>query len=329
MFPRVKAVSVLAAGLLAIAASAPAQQPFRSTDPNSSLITVRVLDERNNPIADARVEVRSYMGMQNAVAGYTNSTGVYQVIVPYGQYEVLAQKAVAHNSERVEVNVGGSLVALKLDMAQTSDVGTATSVSLAQYQVPKKARDEYKKAQSALDKRDLDEAAKRIAKALEICPDFSEALTTRGILRLEAQDNAGAIEDLDHAVKADPGYAMAYFVLGAAFNRAEKFDDALRVLERGIALSPRSWQAQFEIGKAHMGKTNYMAAIKALDKADELANGSYPLLHLVKAHAMLALKQYGEAMNELQVYLTKDPNSAQSENARQTLDQVKAYVAQQ
>jgi Tfp pilus assembly protein PilF len=329
MFPRVKAVAVVAAGFFAIASSSPAQQPFRTTDPSSSMVTVRVLDERNNPVPDARVEVRSYMGMQNAVGGYTNSTGVYQVMLPYGQYEVIAQKSVSHNSDRIEVNVGGSLVALKLDMAQTSEVGSATSVSLAQYQVPKKAREEYKKALSALDKRDLEQAQKRIAKALELCPDFSEALTTRAILKLESQDNAGSIEDLDHAVKADPGYAMAYFVLGAAFNRIEKFDDALRALDRGIALSPRSWQAHFEIGKAHMGKTNYMAAIKALDKADELANGSYPLLHLVKAHAMLALKQYGEAMNELQVYLTKDPNSPQSENARQTLDQVKAYVAQQ
>jgi tetratricopeptide (TPR) repeat protein len=130
-------------------------------------------------------------------------------------------------------------------------------------------------------------------------------------------------------VKADPGYALAYFALGAAFNSSEKFDEALRVLDRGIALAPQSWQAYFEMGKAHIGKRDFEAAIKALDKSESIANGKYPLIHLLKAHSMLALKNYNDAMTELQAYVDQAPQSPEAESARQTLEQVKAFVARQ
>ena len=55
---------------------------------------------------------------------------------------------------------------------------------------------------------------------------------------------------------------------------------------------------------------------------------NYPLIHLVKAHALLGLKNYAEAMAELQWYIERAPqgdrNSAQ---ARQMLDKVRAFAA--
>jgi tetratricopeptide (TPR) repeat protein len=117
--------------------------------------------------------------------------------------------------------------------------------------------------------------------------------------------------------------------MGSAFNLEGKYEDAERVLDRGLALSPQSWQGYFEMGKAQLGKGEYALSIKALDKADSLAQGTYAPVHLVKAHAMLALKLYPDAMNELQAFIDHAPKSPQADNARQTLEQVKAYVAKQ
>jgi tetratricopeptide (TPR) repeat protein len=314
---------------LALCAGAHAQRLVPSFDHANNSITVTVRDSQNKPVPGARVDVRSVMGGQFSNGGYTNNSGVYEVAVPDGQYEVVAQKALLQDSQRTEVNAASGLVALKLDDSKVSDVGDATSVTIKQFQVPKEARKQLNKAQEAVDKRDMDEAAKRLAKALEIDPDFAEALTLRAIIALESHQSESAMADLDHAIKADPGYSLAYLAMGSAFNLDGKYDEALRVLDRGVALAPQSWQGYFEIGKAQLGKQQYAQAIKSLDRADSLAQGSYAAVHLVKAHALLALKLYPDAMNELQAFIDHAPKSPQADNARETLQQVKAYVAQQ
>ena len=129
------------------------------------------------------------------------------------------------------------------------------TVSLAQYKGPKKAREEFKKAESALNDRKTEEAEKHLAKALEIHPEYADALTMRGIMNLEQKNYDAAISDLDHAIKADPGYAMAYIAMGATFNMTQRFDEALQSLDRGVALAPQSWQAYFEMAKAQVGKS--------------------------------------------------------------------------
>src|SRR4051812_35687651 len=332
MVPRVKAVSLFAATILLHVGAIQAQQlPVRNFDRSMNTLTVTVRDGKNRPVADARVEIRTMLGGVGSVpSGYTNQAGIFEASnVGDGQYEVTAQKNLTQASERVEVGGGMGMVALKLGEQQVSDAGNATSVSVAQYKVPKKAREEFKKAQAAVDERKVEEARKHVVKALEIHPDFAEALTLRGIMHLEEQNSEAAIADLDHAIKADGGYVLAYLALGAAFNLTQRYDEALRTLDRGVALNPQSWQAYFEIGKAEVGKADYAAAIRSLDKAESLAQGKYPLIHLAKAHAMLALKNYPDAMNELQAFIDQAPKAPQADNARETLQQVRAYVAQQ
>jgi tetratricopeptide (TPR) repeat protein len=244
--------------------------------------------------------------------------------------DIVVQKNLSQANERVDLRMGSTMLTVHLEeVVQNGDVGNNASVSIAQFKVPKKARDEFKKAQSAVDDRKIEEAQKHLAKALEIYPDFAEALTMRAIMALEADNVAAAISDLDRAIKADPSYAFGYFAMGSAFNMARRFDDALKVLNRGVALSPQSWQAYFEMSKAQIGKAEYAAAVRSLDRSEQLANGQYPLIHFLKAHALLGLKQYSDAMNELQAFIDQAPKDPKAQSARNTLEQVKAFVAQQ
>jgi len=51
---------------------------------------------------------------------------------------------------------------------------------------PEKARKAFHNAESAIKKQKLDDAEKHLAEALSIYPKYSEALTLRGILKLDA-----------------------------------------------------------------------------------------------------------------------------------------------
>ena len=294
---------------------------------NSLTGTVRSSD--NKPLKDVRVELRDAQSGSSVNSAYTTASGAFEFQhIPGGVYDVVATSGLEEVRERVEVNNMSEMVNLRMPVSTVATDGKGqNSVSVAEYKVPQKARDELKKAKDALAKQKSDEAKHHLAKALEIYPKYSDALTLRGVLKLDAKDHAGAVADLNEAIQYDGNNAMAYLVLGAAFNMQSRFDDAIRALERGEALSPNSWQAYFEMGKALVGKTQYEAALRQLSRAQALAPSEYPLIHLVKAHAMLALNNYADAMTELQSYLEKEPSGPNSEQAQKMLAQAKAFAA--
>jgi tetratricopeptide (TPR) repeat protein len=314
---------------LAASAQFDHQQSLSAPFANNNTLTVTVKDAKGSPVADARVEVRSISSQGSMSYAYTNGSGVAQVAnLAGGYYEVTATKNVSQTTERA--NIGGMDASLDMRLPVDGDpqLGDSNSVSVAQYRVPGKARDEFKKGREALEHRKLDDAARHVAKALEIYPNYSDALMLRGLMALDSTNKDSAIADLEAAIKADSGNSFAHFALGAAYSTESRFDDAIRTLQRGLALSPQSWQGYFELGKAEIGKADYKAAIRSLDRAEGLTK-DFPLVHLVKAHALLALRSYDEAMMELQDFLQAAPKDKQSDEARKMLTQVQAFRGQQ
>jgi tetratricopeptide (TPR) repeat protein len=321
----------LFAVLLLSAASSFGQEFQRSLNRagfDSSQLVVTAVNSRGEAVGDARVEVLA-QGTRSAVAsGYTDSSGTVMLSdIPDGRYDVVLTSGVNSTSERVDLEGFTAQITLRIAADGDPTVGGRATVSVAQFKIPDKARKAFNKAQDAFDHHKLDKAQKYVDEALSIEPRFAEALTLRGILKLDAQDENGAIEDLSTAIKADAGYPLAYTALGAAFNRAHRFDEALQTLDRGITIDPASWQNHFEVGKAQVSKGDYAAGLKSMDKAQSLCRGEYPPLHLVKAHALLMTRQYQHAMSELQAFLEKAPKAPQSEKAREMMQQAQALLA--
>jgi uncharacterized protein HemY len=282
----------------------------------------------NKPAADVRIEVVNTANGQSSGDAYTRQDGTFDISnIPNGSYEVRAVMGLQEAHERVDVRGGSGNVNLRFATPEGADAGGRDSVSVAQLKVPGKARDAFKKARAAMGKQKLDEASKYVEEALAAYPEYSDALTLRGVLKLDAGKGTAALEDLDHAIKADSSNAMAYVAMGATYNSLEKYDDALRILDRGSSLGPAAWQAYFEMGKAFLGKGSYDAALRQLNKAEDLGPKDYVVIHLVKAHALLGMKNYSEAMAELQWYLDKAPADQQSAEARQTLEKVRSFAA--
>lgn len=323
---------VVVAALLALCWPAPAQMhPGTLQNPpmSSGSISGTVRTSNGQPAHDVRIEVRNISNGQVVSSTYTAPNGTFEIMnLPSGPYEVHATAGLNDTMERVDLRSGDSFISLRLAQADGAQAGDGGStVSVAQFRVPSKARDVFHKAQKALDKQKYDEAEKLIDKALGIFPNYADALTLRALLRMDAGRQPEAIDDLQKAVKYDPSYALAYVVMGAAWNQSAKFDEAVRALQRGISLNPASWQAYFEMGKSFVGKGDFPTAIRNLDRAEQMAPDNYAPLHLVKAHALLGMKSYADAMTELEKYLERDPHGQASAQARETLAKVKAFMA--
>jgi tetratricopeptide (TPR) repeat protein len=285
---------------------------------------------QGRPIANARIELLDGGNGQVEDSTYTNPNGSFTLTrIPDGVYEVVAVSGLNEARERLQVRGELAILNLVIRGSETaaSRAGNRATVSVAQMKVPEKARNLLAKAQAALNKRKLEEADHYVTAALQVYPDFAEALTLRGLMDLDAKHLDDAATNLEKSIQADSNYAMGYIVLGAVYNMQSKWDDAIRVLDRGLTLMPQSWQAMFELGKSELARGEYETAMRRLNKAGDMAPQEYPPLHLAKAHALLGMKNFSEASSELEAYLEQDPKSPNAAAVRESLDQVKAFVA--
>ncbi len=291
-------------------------------------VIVNVHMANGQPAENARVDLRAQGTTNGTVTGYTNAAGIADISeIPGGYYTVVVTYKLAQSETHENLAFGERTLSYTLAGDRTgSDIGTATSVSVAAYKVPDKAKKEYSKAQGSLAKGNQDEALNHLDKAIEIYSQYADALTLRAIVRMDKQDTTGALSDLNAAVQADPACSLAYFAMGSVYNATNRFPEAQLALQSGLRLDPKSWQGYFELGKALVGKGDYQAAIEQLNKAQDFAANKYAPIHLVKAHAMLALKQYPGAMNELQAFITQAPTDSRVASAREALDRVNAFV---
>ena len=280
----------------------------------------------NQAVADARVELEKE---GHVVADtYTNSAGNFEFDnLASGSYQVHVTLGVNEINQDVEVFGPTTMSSLRMPKPAGGDIGTQSTVSVAQLKVPEKARDAYNKARKDIEKQKLDDARKHVEEALKAFPKFSDALALRGILKLDGNDLAGATQDLEAAVQDDQNDAMAYMALGSAYNMQGRYQDAVRVLDHGVGLSPNAWQAYFEMGKSYLGQGDYKEALRQLNKAEDMAPKEYAPVHLVKAHALLGLHDYDEAVSELEAYLQRDPKGPNSDQAREVLDKARAFAA--
>lgn len=290
-------------------------------------ITGFVLTLEGRPVRDAQMQLRdtSTGAMISQTSVRQNGSFSFEN-VPMGKYEVVATSGVNEAREIVTVDHGDGQVTLRI-AAPVSEPGSGSTVSVKSLKVKDKARSEFLHAEQAFHKGKLDEAKQKVGKALEVDPDYAEALTLRGILYINDARYEDGVADFQHAIKQDPNYAMAPIAMGAALNHQAKFQEAQRSLERGIQLNPASWQAYFELAKCYMGQNDYRSALKNAVKAESMMQ-EYAPIYLVKANALLGLKEYADAATELERYLSKDSSSPTAADAKRALDQARAFTAE-
>jgi Tfp pilus assembly protein PilF len=296
---------------------------------HAGILTGRVINSAGTPLQDVKVEVETE-GAGTVASTYTDSNGLFQIAgVPPGRYVVVASSGVFEARDRVMVSQLDVNVVLRMDTGQgaASQADGKVTVSVSEYKVPQKARDTLHKAEAAMSKGNLPEAHKQVDKALELYPNYAAALTLRGALFLDAKDSTSAMADFDKAIHVDPSYAMAYTAMGAALNQQGKYPEAIRECERASSLDAAAWQPYFEMAKAFASSGDFQKALQLLARTQQTLTKDFAPLHLMRAHVLLAMQNYQDAVVELQAFLNLSPSSPNAGPARATLEKVKAMLA--
>lgn len=304
--------------------AAPDHPPRGAFDVTS--VSGSLLGADGYPIQNTEVYLRSINTGRTLASVISSPNGAFQFNdIPLGDYEIVANRGTAETRERLRCTHGLNTVTLRMNAPSGRAHAGGDTISVAALRVPEKARDLFRKAEESFQKQRLADAWKLADKALAVAPTYSEALTMRGILRIAKGDSAGGAQDLQDSIKNDSNYPLAYFVMGALQNMQGHFTDAQRTLEQGLRVEPTSWQGYFELSKSMLGQSDYRTALSDIVKAESMGV-KYAPIYLVKAHALMGLKFYGEAATEFEHYLQLDPGGPHSADARKSLEAAKSFA---
>jgi tetratricopeptide (TPR) repeat protein len=202
-----------------------------------------------------------------------------------------------------------------------SGMDVRPAISANQLGAPDKARNALQKAVESWRRNKLSDADPFADRALAAYPHYAVALTLRGILKAES-DPRQACEYLQKAIAYDPNYGPAYIALGSAYNRLGQFDDAARALDHGIAIAPTLWQGYYELSVASLGKGDFRAALRLVEKASSLVPTKFPPMHLVKGYALVGLHDKPAATAELTTFLMEAPDDPLASGARHIVEKL-------
>jgi tetratricopeptide (TPR) repeat protein len=182
-------------------------------------------------------------------------------------------------------------------------------------EVPPTARQKYKDAQKLLEKDKKTEAHATLREAIEIFPDYYDALDLLGSEYAAGGHSDVAVPIFRQAVDVNPKGWHAYYGLGVAYSNLTMRKEALEALRKSITLNPFSARAYTKLGtELAKEKASIDEAIKSFQKAAELEP-------IIAAEANLALAsiysgqgKHKEAADALDKYL-KDAQDVKNPDA--------------
>jgi predicted Zn-dependent protease len=318
---RRSAAGLVAALLLCAAASAAAghqkELPRQPTPTRIVTIQGQVSMPEGMPAGQVVVTLVSRGGVPRQT--YTTEHGRFEFQdIPEGGYVLSARSLTdsrltaegvdADTSRTATGNVTINVV-LRREVAAAGALRKAEVVSVAEFEqkVPKPARQAFREALKFREEGRSDKAAQRLGRAVELFPDYFQALAERGDLRIIEGKLAEAAEDFARALKVNPRYGPA--LRGAGYCKLEKreFEESARYLEQATAARPDDANAYLLLGIAYLELDRREQAEGALLKALGFNTRRELRAHIHLGNLYARAGRYTEAADQLRQYLEANP----------------------
>jgi tetratricopeptide (TPR) repeat protein len=137
--------------------------------------------------------------------------------------------------------------------------------------VIQQAVDLNKQGLDLLDKKDYDGAMERFNKALEVLPNYSDAVNNRGVVKFRKGDIAGAQDIWQKLAVKDPTCALASYNLALIQIDQKQYDAAIRFLNRAIKEDKQFIEANVRLGTVYLDLGQNEKALERLRIAYKMA----------------------------------------------------------
>lgn len=313
--------------VLSFGLSVNAQNPGSSHDipgEGSNTIQGRIYLPAGQPLAGSAFKVRlESSNVFSTPSAVTDQDGAFRFnSLPPGDYTVVVDGGKEYETSREPVNLdrqgGGRSVSVAVQMRLK-----ANSSNPAFANVPAAAIDLYQKGVAAAQKGNAKSAVDLLNKAVIASPGFALALNELGVQYLKLSQWDKAAETFEALLKLRPNDATAQLNLGIAFYNQNKLDRAETHLREALKLKSSGPSAHYYLGMVLLKTKRYEEAQKELQLTVSNGGENIALVHKYLGGLYMG-HQNAAAADELEKYLSLDPKAADAEKIRNTIKDLRA-----
>lgn len=207
----------------------------------------------------------------------------------------------------------------------SSPAASAPTVSIAEMNVPPKAKEEMQKGTEAFSKGDMVKAQQRFEKALEIYPQYARAYANLGIIAAKSGDRTKARSLFSKAAEVDDKFLPAYVDLARIDIQEKSYKQAEATLDKVMTLNPSMTEAVAMLAAAEFGNKDYDKALTDAQRVHLLGHDAqFADMHLMAGQILEMQNRREEAIPEYKMYLKEAPNSPQAKVVQQALADLQA-----
>ena len=262
---------------------------------------------------------------------YTRGNGEFEFDgLPGGNYTVEVSVK-DYEQAREEVSISdASRLGLPIWLSRSGQRANSVmglTISAHQLSVPSKAREEFEKGMMLEGvKSDLRGAIAAFQRAIKDFPTYYEAYAEEGDAYYHLQELPPAEEALRKSIELSSGqYPDAAFTLASLLADTKRFEEAETFARQGMKSDTSSWRGPFELARA-------LNALKKPEEAEKNAIRSRdlmpdnPAVYLLLANIHIQRRDLPGLQKDLEQYLRLNPNGAEADRARNTLDQAQQMM---
>ena len=284
----------------------------------STMVRGKVVDEKNNPLPNVQITVESLGGSGRKLNTKTDKKGEFvQLLTESGAYRITAtDPKIGTVSSDTRVTLGKASEVMIVLVPSTASNNAAMAAEL------KKVFEEGVAASRA---NDPDTAIEKFKAALALSPKCFDCEFNIGVAYIAKKDEKQAEEAWKRALEIKPDYAEALNALSTLYNNQKRFDEAAAMSAKAAAAgggSGGSADAVFNQGiilwnqgKIADAKTKFEEAIKL---NANLADAHYQL-----GMALLNEGKLTEAVTEFETYVKLAPDGQYATQAKGMIAQLK------
>lgn len=252
---------------------------------------------------------------------------------------VSSAAAQAVQVERVEkdFNVlfkGGELMSLytlgQLDHRRQDQVNSSSEATVSKFDLkaPGRARKEYSRGLRFMARNDFKGAVESLQKAISAYPRFVSGHNALGCAYFQLNEYDLARQEFAQAVQLDDHLSSSYLNLGRAQVALGEIPAAQASMEKASSIAPLDAHLLLALTYTQFLNHDYPDAIKTAHRAHRQSVHESAMVHYFAAASWQALSNLQEMRNELQTFLSEDPNSAFAGAARRIVDEIEVKEEQ-
>ena len=165
-----------------------------------------------------------------------------------------------------------------------------------------------------------DEAMAALDHAISLAPHVSMFRALKGLFQFRARDAGAAAETLCSLM--DEGrlhFPSVFFLAADAARKAGRVEDAIRMLQAGLDLSPMQWRRQCDLAEMKAETGDAEGAMRVLDWALQWASDHPPLV-LLQTDLLIASGQADRAREVLEAAIRRHPDKQQYQRRQRKLE---------